>query len=439
MTKQAIEYGKEIADGSLDPRDLVASILDKIDASEIADDIFTIVTRERAEQEAETAHKRQQGAALKGPLDGVPISWKDLFDTKDIATESGSKLLAGRTPREDCIALKRATEAGMICIGKTHMSELAFSGLGINPNAKTPPNINGIDLAPGGSSSGAAASVAQGFVSIGVGSDTGGSVRIPSAWNNLVGLKTTHGLIPNTGVVPLCPGFDTVGPLCTNVEDAWVSTAIFAGLETQTPQAKPISECKFLVSKTITLDGLDDDQETGFHDAISKLGSAGATIEYDDVSTMDDIQELGPVLFPFEAWQVWGEKIEAQPDLMFEPIRNRFMAGKDTTREQYERAWNAMINMREAYYAQVADYDAVLAPTTANSPPSVNKLLNDIELFQKTNLITLRNTRFFNMFGSCALSLPTSRPAAGLMVAGKPLGEKELVSVGLSIEKILNA
>ena len=319
------------------------------------------------------------------------------------------------------------------------MSELAFSGLGINPNAKTPPNINGVDLAPGGSSSGAAASVAQGFVSIGVGSDTGGSVRIPSAWNNLVGLKTTHGLIPNTGVVPLCPGFDTVGPLCTSVEDAWVSTAIFAGLETQTPQAKPISECKFLVSKTITLDGLDDDQETGFHDAISKLGSAGATIEYDDVGTMDDIQELGPVLFPFEAWQVWGEKIEAQPDLMFEPIRNRFMAGKNTTREQYEKAWNAMINMRETYYAQVADYDAVLAPTTANSPPSVNKLLNDIELFQKTNLITLRNTRFFNMFGSCALSLPTSRPAAGLMVAGKPLGEKELVSVGLSIEKILNA
>lgn len=438
MTKQAIEYGKAIADGSLDPIELVSSIYEKIDTSNVADDIFTILTRERAEKEAQAARKRQQGAALKSPLDGVPITWKDLFDTKDIATESGSKLLAGRTPKEDCEVLKRATDAGMICIGKTHMSELAFSGLGINPNAKTPPNINGDDLAPGGSSSGAGASVAQGFVPIGVGSDTGGSVRIPSAWNNLVGLKTTHGLIPNTGVVPLCPGFDTVGPLCTSVEDAWVSTAIFAGLETQTPQAKPISECKFLVSKTMVLDGLDEDQEDGFYDAVSKLSSAGATVEYDDIKTMDDIQALGPILFPFEAWEVWGAKIEAQPDLMFEPIRNRFMAGKDTTREQYEKAWSAMIEMRETYYAQVADYDAVLAPTTANSPPSVSKLLNDIELFQKTNLITLRNTRFFNMFGSCALTLPTSRPAAGLMIAGKPFGEKDLVSVGLSIENILN-
>ena len=158
-----------------------------------------------------------------------------------------------------------------------------------------------------------------------MGSDTGGSVRIPSAWNNLVGLKTTHGLIPNDGVVPLCPGFDTVGPLCTSLEDAWVSTAIFAGLETALPKEKPISECKFLVSKTITLDGLDEDQEKGFHDAVSKLGAAGASIEYDDINSMDDIQELGPILFPFEAWQVWGAKIEAQPELMFEPIRNRFM------------------------------------------------------------------------------------------------------------------
>ena len=438
MAKRAIDYGKEIADGSLDPVELLSSTYEKIDASDVADDIFTILTRERAEKEAQASHKRQQQGKLKSPLDGVPVSWKDLFDTKDIVTEAGSKLLEGRTPEKDCEVLKRATHAGMICVGKTHMSELAFSGLGINPKAKTPPNILGNDLAPGGSSSGAGSSVAHGFVSIGVGSDTGGSVRIPAAWNNLIGLKTTHGLIPNDGVVPLCPGFDTVGPLCTSVKDAWVSTAIFAGLETQTPLVKPLSECKFLISKTIMADGLSEDQEAGFHEAVSKLASAGAIIEYDDINIMNDIQALGPILFPYEAWQSWGEAIQAQPDLMFEPIRNRFLAGKDTTRQQYEQAWNAMLEMRKIYDAQVTEYDAVLAPTVAIGPPSVTELLNDIELFQKTNLIALRNTRFFNMFGSCALTLPTSKPASGLMVVGKPLGERELVSVGLAMEEILN-
>ncbi len=439
MAKRAIDYGKNIADGSLDPMELLSSVYEKIDASDVADDIFTVLTHDRAEEEAQASRKRRREGKLKSPLDGVPISWKDLFDTKDIATEAGSKLLEGRTPKKDCIALKRATDAGMICMGKTHMSELAFSGLGINPKAKTPPNINGTDLAPGGSSSGAGASVAQGFVSIGVGSDTGGSVRIPAAWNNLVGLKTTHGLIPNDGVVPLCPGFDTVGPLCHSVEDAWVATAIFAGMDFKIPESKPISECKFLISKTVTLDGLGEDQEAGFYDAVNKLSSAGASIEYSDIDTMNDIQALGPILFPYEAWQSWGEAIEAQPDLMFEPVKNRFLAGKDTTREQYETAWHKMLEMREIYHAQVAGYDAVLAPTVAIGPPSVTELLNDIELFQKTNLIALRNTRFFNMFGSCALTLPTSKPASGLMVVGKPLAEKDLVSVGLSIEEILNA
>ena len=439
MAKRAIDYGKNIADGSLDPMELLSSVYEKIDASDVSDGIFTVLTRERAEKEAQASRKRRREGKLKSPLDGVPISWKDLFDTKDIVTEAGSKLLKGRTPKKDCLALKRATDAGMVCVGKTHMSELAFSGLGINPNAKTPPNINGNNLVPGGSSSGAGASVAHGFVPIGVGSDTGGSVRIPAAWNNLVGLKTTHGLISNDGVVPLCPGFDTIGPLCHNVTDAWLSTAIFAGLETDIPHAKPISECKFLVSKTITLDGLDENQEAGFHDAVALLSSADAKIEYAEIDIMNDIQALGPILFPYEAWQAWGEKIEAQPELMFEPVRNRFLAGKDTTKEQYEKAWGAMLEIRATYDAQVANYDAVLAPTIAIAPPSVSDLLNDIELFQKTNLIALRNTRFFNMFGSCALTLPTSKPASGLMVVGKPFAEKDLVSTGLSVEEILNA
>lgn len=437
MAKTALEYGKDIADGKLDPVDLLSTLCEKVEASDTSDDIFTTLTLERAQQEAQAARKRQKEGKLKSPLDGVPISWKDLFDTKDIATEAGSKLLKGRTPGKDCVALENATKAGLVCLGKTHMSELAFSGLGINPVARTPPNINGHDMAPGGSSSGAAASVAHGFVPIGVGSDTGGSVRIPAAWNNLVGLKTTHGLISNEGVVPLCPGFDTVGPLCTSVGDAWVSTAIFAGIDFDMPTEKPLSQCRFLISKTGTLDTLGEAQEKGFYDAVNKLASAGATIEYDNMPMMNDIVSLGPVLFPYEAWQSWGEKIQADPDLMFEPVRNRFLSGKDITREQYEKAWASMLEMREAFNARLDDYDALLAPSVAIGPPCVSDLLNDVELFQKTNLLTLRNTRFFNMFGNCALTLPTSQKASGLMAVGKPMAEKHLVSIGLGIEKIL--
>jgi len=439
MNKSAIEMGKEIADGSVDPVELVDSVYEAIATNSKSGDIFTVLTRERAENEAKACRKRQQDGKLKSPFDGVPVSWKDLFDTRDILTEAGSKLLKGRTPKKDCKALKNATAAGMICIGKTHMSELAFSGMGINPNAKTPPNINGDDLAPGGSSSGAAASVAFGFVPIGIGSDTGGSVRIPSAWNNLVGLKTTHGLISNDGVVPLCPGFDTVGPLCTTVEDAWISTTILAGADPSPCVEKPVSKCRFLVSKTSLLDSLGENQEAGFYESVNILGNAGAKIEYDDVPMMDEIQSLGPILFPYEAWQSWGEQISAQPELMFEPVRNRFYAGKDISREQYENAWNRMVEIRESYHAKTAEYDALLAPTVAIGPPSVRELMNDIELFQKTNLLGLRNTRFFNMFGSCALTLPTSKPASGLMIVGKPMAERELVSIGLAIEKLLNS
>jgi len=432
--KTASELGREIAAGKLDPVELLQSMLADIEAHPAKDQIFASLTPNRAKEEAEAARKRQKDGKLKSPFDGVPISWKDLFDTKDHLTEAGSKLLEGRTPEKNCVALGKATRAGLICIGKTHMSELAFSGLGINPVAATPPNINGEGLAPGGSSSGAGSSVAHDLVPIGIGSDTGGSVRIPAVWNNLVGLKTTHGLISNTGVVPLCSGFDTVGPLCKSVEDAHIMTAIMAGQKMNLPEAKPIDKCTFFVNQTGTLEGLGEDQKTGFDEAVAALGRAGAKLEFGELPMLDESLPLGPILFPYEAWKQWGAEIEARGELMFEPVRNRFYAGKDTTKAQYDEACNTMLNLRKSYDTAIADYDAVLAPTIAIGPPSIEELLADIELFQKTNLIALRNTRFFNMMGSCALTIPTTKPASGLMLAGKPMGERDLVSVGLSVE-----
>ena len=438
MNKSAAELGKDIKNGGLDPVELAEETLAKIEAHSSKDEIFTTVTKDRALKEAHASQNRQKSGDLLGPLDGVPISWKDLFDTDGILTEAGSPLLKGRIPDADCLVLERATKAGLVCAGKTQMSELAFSGLGINPNAGTPPNINGADLNPGGSSSGAAASVAHGLVSIAIGSDTGGSVRIPAGYNNLVGLKTTATYLPNDGVVPLCSGFDTVGPLCTTVEDAALITSIMAGEDPSIPEEKPLSQCKFLVCKTIIMDDLDHDQEEGFSLAIETLRKAGATVDFAEIEVFNDVLPLGPTLFPYEAWQQWGEAIEAQPEAMFQGVKNRFLSGKDITKDAYDAAWGAMLQLRETYNAQTSDYDAVLAPTVCIAPRKVEKLIDDLEYFQQSNLAVLRNTRFANMFGLCSLTLPTSRPASGLMISAKPFGEKELVSVGLAVERTLN-
>ncbi len=435
--KTASQIGRDIAAGKTDPVELLDEVIEKINQHASCNDIFARVTKDRAGTEAQNSRNRQKAGDLQGPFDGVPVSWKDLFDTAGIPTESGSKLLAGRTPQADCEAIANATKTGMVCVGKTHLSELAFSGLGINPSTATSPNIHGTHLAPGGSSSGAAASVAFDLVPIGIGSDTGGSVRIPSAWNDLVGFKTTHGLISGKGIVPLCSGFDTAGPLCRCVEDAWRMVAIMAGIPSALPEAKPITECKFLVNQTVMMDDLADDQRTGFETAVEQLQSAGASIVRGKVHECDDILPLGPVLFPYEAWQEWGEAIEAQPDLMFEPIRNRFGSGKDVTREQYDFAWSKMLELRKAYEKRTSVYDAVLAPTVAIGPPEIKPLLADYDLFGATNMLALRNTRFFNMLGNCVLTLPTSKPASGLMIAASGGTDRELAGIGLSIENAL--
>ena len=229
--RTAAELGREIAAGRIDPVALAESCLEAIRSQDEDGRIYARLTGERALEEAKAAARRAREGRLAGPLDGVPVSWKDLFDTAGTATESGTPLLAGRIPDKDAEVLRRAGIAGTVCLGKTHQTELAFSGLGINPNTATPPNKGMPGHAPGGSSSGAAASLAHGLAPIAIGSDTGGSVRIPACWNSLVGLKTTHGVLPNDGVVPLCPGFDTVGPLARTVEDAALMFAALGGGE----------------------------------------------------------------------------------------------------------------------------------------------------------------------------------------------------------------
>src|SRR5690606_31817067 len=195
----AADLGRGIGAGGIDPRALTEVYLAAIEAHPAADDIYARTTADRARAEAEAAAERARTGLRRGLLDGVPVSWKDLFDTAGVGTESGTRLLAGRVPEHDAANVTAATRAGLVCLGKTHMTELAFSGLGINPRTATPANINDPELAPGGSSSGAAASVAFGLAAAGIGSDTGGSIRVPAGWNDLVGLQPGHGVLEGAG------------------------------------------------------------------------------------------------------------------------------------------------------------------------------------------------------------------------------------------------
>ena len=188
LTESAAELGRGIEAGRIDPVDLTETYFAAIENHPYRDRIYARLTGDRARAEAKAASERARAGLRRSPLDGVPISWKDLFDTAGVATEAGTALLKGRVPDRDARVLANATSAGLVCLGKTHMTELAFSGLGLNPVTASPPCVNDHESVSGGSSSGAATSVAFGLAAAGIGSDTGGSVRVPSVWNDLVGL-----------------------------------------------------------------------------------------------------------------------------------------------------------------------------------------------------------------------------------------------------------
>jgi aspartyl-tRNA(Asn)/glutamyl-tRNA(Gln) amidotransferase subunit A len=416
---------------------LTQAFLGAIDSHDHRDRIYSVVTHERAMAEAEAAAERARAGQRLSPLDGVPISWKDLFDSAGVATEAGSLLLKDRVPGRDAEVLRNATAAGMVCLGKTHMSELAFSGLGLNPMTATPPCINDPRAVPGGSSSGAGSSVAFGLAAAGIGSDTGGSVRIPSAWNDLVGLKTTLGRLSCEGVVPLCRGFDTVGPLCRTVEDAALLLAILEGGKPADLRGASLAGKRFAVLETVALDGVREAPLAGFEKALHRMQEAGATLEFLKAGEVARAMELTGPLFTSEAYGEWRDEIEAAPDLMFDQILERFRAGSSFSGPDYVDAWQALREHRVRWHARIAEYDAVLLPTSPILPPDVERLMTDQYYYVTENLLALRNTRIGNLMGSAAVTLPTGVPSCGVMMLGAPMSEERLLRLAAAAEAVL--
>ena len=437
MHKSACEIGRAIGEGRVDPVELTEAYLDAAKAHPYGDRIYARRTRGRALSEAIAAHDRAKHGVRRGLLDGVPISWKDLFDTAGVGTEAGSKLLEGRVPAEDAEVLANATHAGLVCLGKTHMTELAFSGLGVNPSTATPPNFFDPDLAPGGSSSGAATSVAFGLAAAGIGSDTGGSIRLPAAWNDLMGFKPTHDALSLKGVVPLAARFDTVGPLCRTVEDCAELFAVMGNTSAPDLREATLEGKRFMVLKPWSSD-VRDAPKAAFQSAVERLNNAGALIETGEIPAVNEAMETTLSLYTAEAYGIWGKVIEADPDKMFTRIRDRFRQGAEVKAADYVALWRRLIELRADYRKATAQYDAVLIPSAANMPPNVERLGSEDDYFVTENLLTLRNTRVGNLMGLCAITLPTGVPSTGIMFMGHPGQDARLLRLAAAAEKALS-
>ena len=436
-TSSAADLGRAIEVGTVNPVDLAEHMLAAIVDHPAGDRIYARTMPERARAGARDAEARAKAGLRRSPLDGVPISWKDLFDTAGTRTEAGSALLAGRVPAIDAEVLRRADFAGLVCLGKTHMTELAFSGLGLNPVTASPPCVNDLEAVSGGSSSGAATSVAFGLAAAGIGSDTGGSVRIPAAWNDLVGFKTASGDLPLTGVVPLCARFDTVGPLCWTVEDAALLYAVMSNTPAVDLRATTLKGVRLLSLRTVAQQDVREAPARGYAQAVDAFKAAGAEVVEGDIPAVADAIALSGSLFAPEAYGTWKDIIEANPDVMFAEVRARFRQGADVGAADFVKAWQTLEQLRGQFRDASASFDAVILPTSPILPPNLERLQQDSAYFVTENLLALRNTRIGNLMGCAALTLPTGVPSTGISIMVQPGQEGRLLRIGTAAEAAL--
>ena len=433
LKMSASELGEAFENNLIDPVEALEAFFDAIQKNTLTDRIYVEVTKARAVGEAEDARKRQKFNARTGPLDGVPLSWKDLFDVAGYQTTAGSDLLKGRIPKNDCAVLKLASINGLVTLGKTHMSELAFSGLGLNPITQTPPCVNDLGAVAGGSSSGAAASVAFGLAPAAIGSDTGGSVRIPAAWNDLVGLKTTVGRVSMEGVIPLCRSFDTVGPIVKTVDDAALLFSVLTGNKPVDLKSKPFEGGRLAILKGTALNDLQQKPALAFEESVKALSKFGFKIEEIEVAEVESALALSS-LVPTEAYAEWRDDIEASPDLMYEEILQRFRGGRDVLASDYLKAMRDLEVFKRKYVEKTSEFDAVILPTCPILPPNLERLKSDNGYYVSQNLMALRNTRIANLLGICALTIPTNHPSCGVSIMALPNMEEKLLRLGRAAE-----
>jgi aspartyl-tRNA(Asn)/glutamyl-tRNA(Gln) amidotransferase subunit A len=402
---------------------------------------FIHVDREAALEAADAMDRLRKAHAAPTRFAGIPVSIKDLFDIRGQVTRAGSRALEDSAPADkDAPAVARLRRAGFVVIGRTNMTEFAYSGIGINPHYGTPKSTwqRNVGHVPGGSSSGAAVSIADRMAYGALGTDTGGSCRIPAAYNGIVGYKPTQRRVPLEGGVPLSFSLDSFGPLANSVQCCATLDAVLADEPLPLLQPRPIKGLRLAVPVTVVLDDLDEAVAKTFERALATLSRAGALVEHIEVPEFLDVGVMntkgGFAAAESFAWHRY--LITSRGDEYDPRVYARILRGEAMSAADYIDLINARRSLIARAAARFAPYDALLMPTTANTPPRIDDLADD-KAFTTANLRSLRNCTLINMIDGCAISLPAHREGevpVGLMLASTGGADRRIFELAAGME-----
>jgi aspartyl-tRNA(Asn)/glutamyl-tRNA(Gln) amidotransferase subunit A len=441
------EMSRRLAAGTLSSSQLVEEALAAIQnpAGEGARTFIRVHADTARATAARLDAERKSGRPAASPIAGIPISLKDLFDEAGITTLGGSMVLAGQPPAaRDALVVERLRRAGAIIIGRTNTVEFAYTGLGVNPHYGTPKNVydRATGRIPGGSTSGGAISVTDGMAAGAIGTDTGGSLRIPAALNGLVGFKPTQRRIPLDGVMPLSTSFDSAGPMAWTVEDCALLDAVLAA-ELQRPlRVLPLRGLRFAVPKTFFQDDLSPPVAAAFASALAKLSAAGATVTELPMTEFAKAPTINPrgMITAAEAF-TWHRDFIKTGAAKYDPrVLARIKTGETITAPDYLQLQALRRQFIRSINTAAVGYDAMLMPTTPDIAPPIAEVLKDDDTYYRINGRMLRNPSVVNLFDGCALSVPchdAGTAPVGLMVASIGNTDHRLLAVGAAVEAVV--
>jgi aspartyl-tRNA(Asn)/glutamyl-tRNA(Gln) amidotransferase subunit A len=402
---------------------------------------FIHVDEDAALEAADAMDHLRKAHAAPSRFAGIPVSIKDLFDIKGQVTRAGSRALEDSAPAEkDAPVVARLRRAGFVVIGRTNMTEFAYSGIGINPHYGTPRSVwqRSVGHVPGGSSSGAAVSIADRMAYGALGTDTGGSCRIPAAYNGIVGYKPTQSRIPLDGGVPLSFSLDSYGPLANSVQCCATLDAVLADEPLPMVAPRPIKGMRLAVPVTVALDELDEAVAKTFQRNLATLSRAGALIEHIDVPEFLDVGVMN-ARGGFAASEsfAWHRYLLTSKGDVYDPrVSSRILRGEGLSAADYIDLLNARRSLIARIAVRLAPYDALVMPTTANTPPKIADLADD-KAFTVANVRSLRNCTLINTIDGCAISLPAHREGevpVGLMLAAVGGSDRRIFELAAGME-----
>ena len=443
MNPTILQLAAELAAGRTSSRKLTDEALARVaDPKGEGQRAFIKVYRQQAIAAADASDALRKAGLVAGPLAGIPVSIKNLCDVAGDTTLAGSKALEDAAPaKQDAPVVARLRAAGAVIVGSTNMSEFAFSGVGANPHYGTPGNPADRKRAPGGSSSGAAVSVADRMAVAALGTDTGGSVRIPAAVCGITGFKPTARRVPIDGVVPLSTSLDSIGPLANSVECCAIVDAVFAAEPIVVPEPVPLAGLRFGIPRQFVMDELDPTVAQAFDRACKALSAKGVKIEQLDLPQLDELPAIN-VKGGFAASEAyaWHHKLIARRGNLYDPmVHPRIMRGKEMTAADYIDLLAARSDLQKRVSAVTANYDAVIMPTCAIVAPTQDEVSTP-DGFTRKNMLLLRNTTVGNFLDRCAISLPCHAAGelpVGFMLMGEAMADKRVLAMARSVAPVV--